>query len=99
MFNVDAIRAHFPALASQAIYFDNPGGTQVASEVIQRMRHYLQYTNANHGGEFRTSRESDAVVADARQAVADFLHAVRPEERDRSRGPDRKDQHRDEMGR
>ena len=80
MLNVDTVRGHFPALVAETIYFDNPGGTQVALEVIQRMQRYLQYTNANHGGEFRTSRESDAVVADARQAVADFLHAARPEE-------------------
>jgi cysteine desulfurase family protein (TIGR01976 family) len=80
MLNVDTVRGHFPALVAETIYFDNPGGTQVASQVIQRMQRYLQYTNANHGGEFRTSRESDAVVADARQAVADFLHAARPEE-------------------
>ncbi|MHB8597978.1 MAG: cysteine desulfurase-like protein [Ktedonobacteraceae bacterium] len=80
MLNVNTVRSHFPALAADTIYFDNPGGTQAASEVLQRMQRYLQYTNANHGGEFRTSRESDATTADARQAVADFLHAARPEE-------------------
>jgi cysteine desulfurase family protein (TIGR01976 family) len=80
MFNLGQIRAHFPALASDTIYFDNPGGTQVAGEVLQRIDHYLRSTNANHGGAFRTSRESDATVAEARQAVADFLNAARPEE-------------------
>jgi cysteine desulfurase family protein (TIGR01976 family) len=80
MLNVDVIRAHFPALASQDIYFDNPGGTQVAEEALQNIVHYLQTTNANHGGAFRTSRESDALVGEARAAMADFLHAGRPEE-------------------
>src|SRR5438876_2007027 len=80
MFNVDAVRAHFPALTSPTIYFDNPGGTQVAREALERITHYLQYTNANHGGAFHTSRESDAVVAEARQAMADFLNAIRAEE-------------------
>ena len=82
MLNLDIIRAHFPALTlnPSAIYFDNPGGTQVAQESLQRISHYLQYTNANHGGEFRTSRASDATVAEARQAMADFLNGVRPEE-------------------
>jgi selenocysteine lyase/cysteine desulfurase len=80
MLNVDKIRANFPALASGAVYFDNPGGTQVAQEALQRMQHYLQYTNANHGGAFRTSRDSDATVAEARSALADFLNAARPEE-------------------
>jgi len=78
--NTDTIRAHFPALASGAIFFDNPGGTQVAQETLQRMQQYLLHTNANHGGAFSTSRASDATVAEARQAVADFLNAARPEE-------------------
>ena len=81
MLNLDEIRAHFPALASDTIYFDNPGGTQIAQEAIQRIDQYLRATNANHGGAFRTSRESDATVAEARQAVADFLNAARPEVR------------------
>jgi cysteine desulfurase family protein (TIGR01976 family) len=80
MLNLDMIRAHFPALASQTIYFDNPGGTQVAQEVLQNITHYLQSTNANHGGAFRTSQASDVTVAEARQAMADFLNAARPEE-------------------
>jgi cysteine desulfurase family protein (TIGR01976 family) len=80
MFDVGQIRTHFPALASDTIYFDNPGGTQVAQEVVQRISRYLLQTNANHGGAFRTSRESDATVAEARQAVANFLNAARPEE-------------------
>src|SRR5439155_5288372 len=79
-YNLDEIRAHFPALAADTIYFDNPGGTQVAREVLQRIDHYLRSTNANHGGAFRTSWESDATVAEARQAVANFLNAARPEE-------------------
>jgi len=80
MLKLDEIRTHFPALATDTIYFDNPGGTQVAQEVLQQIQHYLVYTNANHGGEFRTSRESDATMAEARQAMADFLNAKRPEE-------------------
>ncbi len=79
-FNVDEVRSHFPSLASDDIYFDNPGGTQVAHEAMQRMQHYFEHANANHGGAFRTSLDSDAVVAEARRAVAAFLHAARPEE-------------------
>lgn len=78
--NVDEVRSHFPALASDDIYFDNPGGTQVAHEAIARMQQYFEQSNANHGGAFRTSRDSDSVVAAARQAVATFLNAARPEE-------------------
>ena len=80
MFKIDAVRAHFPGLASGAAFFDNPGGTQVAQEVITRMQDYFVHSNANHGGIFRTSQASDAVVLEARTAVAAFLHAARPEE-------------------
>ena len=57
MLNLDTIRTHFPALASQTIYFDNPGGTQVAQEALQHISHYLQYTNANHGGQTDTAEQ------------------------------------------
>ncbi len=74
------IRSRFPALTSPAIYFDNPGGTQVPNSVVDRMVDYLVRTNANHEGAFATSRASDAVVDEARMAAADFLNAARPEE-------------------
>ncbi|HZY44000.1 MAG TPA: cysteine desulfurase-like protein, partial [Anaerolineae bacterium] len=62
MLDLNQVRAHFPALNSGAIFFDNPGGTQVAQETLDRMTRYLQNTNANHGGAFKTSRDSDAIV-------------------------------------
>ena len=79
-FDVAQVRAQFPALKADAVFFDNPGGTQVAGRVVERMSDYLLRTNANHGGAFKTSVESDAVVHEAHQAMADFLGAARPEE-------------------
>ncbi len=78
--DVTAVRERFPALTSGAVFFDNPGGTQVPDVVVDRMVDYLVTTNANHGGAFRTSRESDAVLDEARRAVADFVNAERAEE-------------------
>ena len=78
--DVEWVRAQFPALASGAVFFDNPGGTQVARQVVERMTHYLTHTNANHGGAFRTSVESDAVLHAAHAAMADFLGAASPDE-------------------
>jgi len=75
-----SIRNQFPGLRRQAIFLDNPAGTQVAQHSLDRMRSYLVNTNANHGGAFATSRESDQIVYQARQAAADFLNAPRPEE-------------------
>jgi cysteine desulfurase family protein (TIGR01976 family) len=74
------VRSQFPALALQdagrpAVYFDGPGGTQVPQRVVDAMSRYLIHTNANHGGAFRTSRESDAMLAAAHEAMADFINA------------------------
>ncbi len=74
------IRAQFPALQQGRIFLDNPGGTQVARGCLERVSRYLVGSNANHGGFFQTSRDSDALVEQARQAAADFLNAQRPEE-------------------
>ena len=79
-FDIDQVRAQFPALASGAIFFDNPGGTQVARRVVERMSEYLVKCNANHGGAFYTSIESDAVLHAAHAAMADFLGAASPDE-------------------
>jgi cysteine desulfurase family protein (TIGR01976 family) len=80
VFDLTEIRAKFPGLSREAIFFDNPAGTQMVQSSIDRMNEYAVNTNANHGGAFATSRESDAVIDTTRQAVADFLHAARPEE-------------------
>ncbi len=80
MLDLNFVRSQFPALSSGAIFLDNPGGTQVAQQTLNRMTDYLVHTNANHEGAFKTSRESDAIVDAARSAVADFLGASRPAE-------------------
>jgi cysteine desulfurase family protein (TIGR01976 family) len=80
MLNVHAIRTQFPALnelynGRPAIFFDNPGGTQVPQSVIDVMADYLTRRNANTHGLFETSRRSDQVIDHARQATADLLGA------------------------
>ena len=78
--DVRAVRKQFPSLQNQTIYFDNPGGTQVPQVVIDRMTDYFQESNANHGGAFASSRSSDAIIDQARKALADLLNAPRAEE-------------------
>lgn len=75
-----AIREQFPALHRPVMFLDNPGGTQIAQQSIHRINEYLLNHNANHGGAFDTSRESDALLEDAHIAMADFLNAARPQE-------------------
>jgi cysteine desulfurase family protein (TIGR01976 family) len=79
-FDTNLIRDQFPGLQRPAIFFDNPGGTQIAKPSLDRMVSYLRNSNANHAGRFVTSRESDAIVDEAHQAAADFLNADRAEE-------------------
>ena len=78
--DIDSIRQQFPSLNRQAIFFDNPGGTQIAKPALDRMVAYLTDTNANHAGPFATSIASDAIIDEAHQAVADFFNANRAEE-------------------
>ena len=78
-------RRFFPSLnlefeGRKAIYFDNPGGTQVAQHVIDAMVTYLREANANTHGAFLTSNRTDQVIAEARSSMADFLHAASPNE-------------------
>ena len=74
------IREQFPSLKRKDVFFDNPGGTQIAQQSLDRMQRYLLECNANHEGAFPTSRQSDAVLHEARVAMADFLNAPSPDE-------------------
>jgi cysteine desulfurase family protein (TIGR01976 family) len=78
--DIDTIRKQFPALDRQAIFFDNPGGTQIAKPALDRMVDYLIKSNANQSGAFITSMESDAILEEARRALVDFFNANRSEE-------------------
>jgi cysteine desulfurase family protein (TIGR01976 family) len=73
------VRSQFPALAQSAngrpaIFLDGPGGTQVPQRVIDAIADYLSHNNANSGGAYRTSRNTDAMIAEARRAMGDFLN-------------------------
>ncbi|HCB01626.1 MAG TPA: cysteine desulfurase-like protein [Anaerolineae bacterium] len=78
--NVSAIREQFPALKRDAIFFDNPGGTQIAQHSLDRINKYLIESNANHEGAFETSIKSDEVLEEAHQAMKDFYNASSSEE-------------------
>lgn len=78
--DVEAVRSQFPALSRDvngqpAAYLDGPGGTQVPKSVIDAMADFMRAGGSNHGGPFVTSRETDAVAASARRAIADLIGA------------------------
>ena len=73
------VRSQFPSFAQTvnghpAVFFDGPGGTQVPQRVIDAISGYLRRDNANSGGNYPTSRRTDAVIVAAREAMADFFH-------------------------
>jgi cysteine desulfurase family protein (TIGR01976 family) len=84
-FDAAAQRQEFPALGLEQdgtplAFFDGPGGTQVPQRVIDAVTNYYRTSNANDGGAFVTSQRSDAIVAEARAALADLLNAGSPGE-------------------
>ena len=79
-FDVNLIRKQFPALERPVVFLDNPAGTQISRQSLERINRYLIDCNANHEGRFETSRKSDEVLHEAHAAMADFLNAARPEE-------------------
>ena len=78
--HIEQIRQQFPSLNRPAIFFDNPGGTQIAKPSLDRINKYLIESNANHEGVFATSVASDAVLDEAHRAMADFYNAASAEE-------------------
>lgn len=74
-FDPATVRPLFPALKRDAAFLDGAAGSQVPQAVIDATVNYYARHNANHGGFFATSRESDAVVDEARRACADLLGA------------------------
>ena len=77
-FDLPWVRSQFPSLSQKvngqpAVFLDGPGGTQVPQRVIDAISDYLKRNNANTGGAYLTSRNTDAMIATARTAMADFL--------------------------
>src|ERR1700739_3035264 len=73
------IRSQFPSLTQTvnghpAVFLDGPGGTQVPQRVIDAIANYLRRDNANTGGAYSTSRQTDAMIAEARAGMAAFLN-------------------------
>ena len=78
--SVEEIRSQFPALnrihnGFPVAYFDGPGGTQVPVSVVEAMTDYLFNHNANTHWAYPTSKETDAIIVDSREALADYLNA------------------------
>ena len=77
-YDVNYVRSQFPALSMQVngksiAFLDGPGGSQVPKRVGDKIISYLYYHNANEHGVFKASKETETLVAEAREALADFF--------------------------
>jgi cysteine desulfurase family protein (TIGR01976 family) len=75
-FDVGHVRAGYPALRDGHSYLDGAAGTQVPEPVIEAIAGAYRAGIGNLGGAFAASARSEAIVAGARQAVADLVGGV-----------------------
>jgi cysteine desulfurase family protein (TIGR01976 family) len=72
-YDVAAVRAHFPALRSGVAYFDGPGGSQTPDVVAEAVSATLTSPISNRGVVTAAEQNADAIVRDARAAIADLV--------------------------
>ena len=82
-FDTRSIRKQFPALSQKhnnlpMVFIDGPAGTQVPQSVIDAITHYYTNSNANTHGAFKTTRETDHIIAEMRSSMATLLGADGP---------------------
>jgi cysteine desulfurase family protein (TIGR01976 family) len=73
VYDVERVRAAFPALAEGAAHFDGPGGSQVAAPVADAVADTLRSAVANRGAVTKAEQRAEQAVVDARSAMADLL--------------------------
>ena len=78
-----AVRPEFPGLrhAEHPVFADGAGGSQLHESSIGAMVQQMTHGVANVGGGYATSEMVGSAVANARDAMGDFLNCGRQEER------------------
>lgn len=79
-FPIDHVRAAFPALQDDFIFFDNAAGAQAPKTVLNAVAHHLLHRNVQRGGRYRQSQEVDEAIAQARASVALLVNARHSDE-------------------
>lgn len=85
MLNVEKIREDFPIFKenkgeNRLVYLDSAATSQKPYSVIETLRKFYSYKNANaHRGLYKLSEEATEAYEEARKAVAKFINA-KPEE-------------------
>jgi cysteine desulfurase family protein (TIGR01976 family) len=81
-FPARTLRAQFPALqrAAEFVFFDNAAGAQIPQRVLDAVVQHLLDQNVQRGGRYPQSVAVDFAIQRARERVATFVNARRPEE-------------------
>src|ERR1700743_3741753 len=79
-FPIEKVRAAFPALQEDFIFFDNAAGAQSPKTVLNAVAHHLLHRNVQRGGGYKHSQEVDAAIAQARESVALLVNARHADE-------------------
>ena len=79
-FPINQVRAAFPALQDDFVFFDNAAGAQAPQTVLSAVAHHLLRRNVQRGGRYRHSQEVDQAIGQARTSVALLVNAWHPDE-------------------
>lgn len=74
-YDVERVRAAFPALSEGAAHFDGPGGSQTAAPVADAVAGMLRAAVANRGTVTAAEQRAEDAVLAAREAMGDLLGA------------------------
>ncbi|MGY0065402.1 cysteine desulfurase-like protein [Streptomyces sp. QTS137] len=74
-YDLTALRAQVPALATGTAHFDGPGGTQMPLPVIEAISAALSKPLSIRGDGLPGERNAETVVVETRRAMADLLGA------------------------
>lgn len=72
-YDIDSVRADFPALTDGSAHFDGPGGTQTPSAVINAIAEAMSGPLSNRGTVTTGESRAEKTVSDARAAIADLV--------------------------
>lgn len=72
-YDIDSVRADFPALAGGSAHFDGPGGTQTPRAVIAAISEAMSGPLSNRGTVTTGEVRANDIVTDARSAIADLV--------------------------
>ncbi|MEO7349973.1 MAG: aminotransferase class V-fold PLP-dependent enzyme, partial [Terrimesophilobacter sp.] len=72
-YDIDSVRADFPALTAGSAHFDGPGGTQTPRAVINAISEAMSGPLSNRGTVTTGEARADETVTDARAAIADLV--------------------------